>query len=139
MEDRRKSSSSSYRLLYKYQYLLPYFEGAISLTLTNILPIYFCQCTDIPISTEMFVNVIKMTSHIEELDAIRSLVCKQMTNLRSQDSGGREEGTEVKQQINSLDFLRRIIDARINRLDNGQDTDSMGEGAFSYQEVGGRS
>ncbi|KAF2365163.1 Phox-associated domain [Trinorchestia longiramus] len=83
-------------------------------------------CTDIPISTEMFVNVIKATSQIEELDAIRTLVCREMTHLRSQDSGGREEGTEVKQQINSLDFLRRVIDARINRLDKGTDIDSMG-------------
>ncbi|XP_047739096.1 sorting nexin-13 [Hyalella azteca] len=83
-------------------------------------------CTDIPISTEMFVNVIKMTAQIEELDAIRTLVCRELTHLRSQDSGGREEGTEVKQQINSLDFLRKNIDARINRLDKGADTDSMG-------------
>ena len=88
--------------------------------------LHYLQCMDIPISTEMFVNVIKATSHIEELDAIRTLVCREMADLRSRDSGGREEGTEVKQQINSLDFLRRIIDARINRLDKGADTDSNG-------------
>ena len=53
-------------------------------------------------------------------------VSRELTHLRSQDSGGREEGTEVKQQINSLDFLRRIIDSRVNRLDKGADLDSMG-------------
>lgn len=46
---------------------------------------------------------------------------------RSRDSGGREEGTEVKQQLGSLEFIKRVIDNRINRLDKGSETDSMGE------------
>ncbi|CAL4059774.1 unnamed protein product [Meganyctiphanes norvegica] len=83
-------------------------------------------CTDIPISSELFVNVIKSSNNVEELEAVRSFVTKEITNLRSQDSGGREEGNEVKQQISSLDFVRRAIENRINRLDKGSETDSMG-------------
>nr|XP_045621515.1 sorting nexin-13-like isoform X1 [Procambarus clarkii] len=83
-------------------------------------------CTDIPITSELFVNVIKTTSNLDELDAVRSLVVKEMTNLRSRDSGGRDEGTEVKQQLGSLEFIRRVIDNRINRIDKGSETDSMG-------------
>ncbi|XP_069979776.1 sorting nexin-13 [Penaeus vannamei] len=83
-------------------------------------------CTDIPITSELFVNVIKSTNNIEELDAVRMLVTKEMANLRSRDSGGRDEGNEVKQQLSSLDFIRRVIDNRINRIDKGTETDSMG-------------
>nr|XP_027236801.1 sorting nexin-13-like isoform X2 [Penaeus vannamei] len=54
------------------------------------------------------------------------LVTKEMANLRSRDSGGRDEGNEVKQQLSSLDFIRRVIDNRINRIDKGTETDSMG-------------
>lgn len=50
-------------------------------------PFYFClsllQCTDIPITSELFVNVIKSTNNIEELDAVRMLVTKEMANLVS--------------------------------------------------------
>lgn len=41
------------------------------------------QCTDIPITSELFVNVIKSTNNIEELDAVRMLVTKEMANLVS--------------------------------------------------------
>lgn len=50
---------------------------------------------------------------------------------RSRDSGGRDEGTEVKQQLGSLEFIRRVIDNRINRIDKGSETDSMGK-LFNY-------
>lgn len=43
----------------------------------------FFQCTDIPITSELFVNVIKSTNNIEELDAVRMLVTKEMANLVS--------------------------------------------------------
>lgn len=46
---------------------------------------------------------------------------------RSRDSGGRDEGTEVKQQLGSLEFVKRVIDSRINRIDKGSETDSMGK------------
>ncbi|KAK3869026.1 hypothetical protein Pcinc_025635 [Petrolisthes cinctipes] len=93
-------------------------------------------CTDIPVTSELFVSVIKATSNVEELEAVKSLVMKEMASLRSRDSGGREEGTEVKQQLGSLEFIKRVIDNRINRLDKGSETDSMGlPVSLDYQKV----
>ncbi|XP_066968026.1 sorting nexin-13-like isoform X1 [Macrobrachium rosenbergii] len=83
-------------------------------------------CTDIPITSELFVNVIKSTGNLEELQAVKDLVSKEMANLRSQDSGGRDEGNEVKQQLSSLEFVRRVIENRMNRIDRGSEIDSMG-------------
>ncbi|KAK7078691.1 hypothetical protein SK128_016419 [Halocaridina rubra] len=93
-------------------------------------------CTDIPVTSELFVNVIKSTINVEELHAVRELVTKEMANLRSRDSGGREEGNEVKQQLGSLEFVRRVIDNRINRLDKGSEMDVMGLPVnFDYRQL----
>ncbi|XP_050689784.1 sorting nexin-13-like [Eriocheir sinensis] len=83
-------------------------------------------CTGIPVTSELFVTVMKATNNIEELEAVRSLVMKEMASLRSRDSGNRDEGSEVKQQLSSLEFIRRVIENRINRIDRGSETDSMG-------------
>ncbi|XP_045123507.1 sorting nexin-13-like isoform X2 [Portunus trituberculatus] len=83
-------------------------------------------CTGIPVTSELFVTVIKGTSNVGELEAVRSLVVKETASLRSRDSGNRDEGSEVKQQLGSLEFIKRVIDNRINRIDKGSETDSMG-------------
>ena len=49
---------------------------------TNIIIVSF-QCTDIPITSELFVNVIKSTGNLEELQAVKDLVTKEMANLVS--------------------------------------------------------
>ena len=90
--------------------------------------------------------MIKSTVDIEELGAVRTLVFKELNQLvslweriffilfsmfrslqRSRDSGGRNEGSEVKQQIASLEYLKQFIDSRLSRIDKGPETDSMGK------------
>lgn len=41
------------------------------------------QCTGIPVTSELFVTVIKATNNVEELEAVRSLVVKEMASLVS--------------------------------------------------------
>ena len=52
------------------------------------------------------------------------MVSKDIGLLRSKDSEG-EKNSSLKQQLNSLLYLRKVIDHRIHRL-QGEDTDSFG-------------
>ena len=58
---------------------------------------------------------------------LRFVIILKIIIQRSRDSGGRDEGTEVKQQISSLEYVKKIIDSRIHRLDKGSETDSVGK------------
>ncbi|RXG67384.1 Sorting nexin-13 [Armadillidium vulgare] len=104
--------------------IMPLFDRISEPDYINSLIVGFC--TDIPISSELFTSVVKGTTSIEELESIRKAVSFDINQLRSRDSGGREEGTEVKQKIGSLEYLRQIIDSRVKRLGKGIETDSMG-------------
>jgi hypothetical protein len=52
------------------------------------------------------------------------MVTKDIGLLRSKDSEG-EKNSSLKQQLNSLLYLRKVIDHRIHRLQS-EDTDSFG-------------
>ena len=52
------------------------------------------------------------------------MVTKDIGTLRSKDSEG-EKNSSLKQQLNSLLYLRKVIDHRIHRL-QGEDSDSFG-------------
>jgi hypothetical protein len=54
----------------------------------------------------------------------REMVTKDIGTLRSKDSEG-EKNSSLKQQLNSLLYLRKVIDNRIHRL-QGEDSDSFG-------------
>ena len=54
----------------------------------------------------------------------RDVVTKDIGMIRSKDSEG-EKNSSLKQQLNSLLYLRKVIDHRIHRLQS-EDTDSFG-------------
>nr|CAD7577198.1 unnamed protein product [Timema californicum] len=80
-------------------------------------------CKDVPMTSEAFLTVLRATDNIDELNATREMVTKEIAQLRSRDSGG-DEDTSVKQQLSSLLYVRKVIDNRTQRLQEGSDTDS---------------
>ena len=78
---------------------------------------------DYKIKHDVFTNSIRYSESLEELQATREMVSEEITCLRSNDSKG---GSGQKQQLNSLLYLRKVIDARIHVLQSGAiDSDSI--------------
>ncbi|XP_037075836.1 sorting nexin-13-like, partial [Pollicipes pollicipes] len=82
-------------------------------------------CSDVPITSDVFLTVLRLSDEISELHATRDAVNKEVALLRSRDIGG-DENDEVKDQMSSLLYVRKTIDHRIHRLQEGSDTDSAG-------------
>ncbi|XP_063234403.1 sorting nexin-13-like isoform X2 [Bacillus rossius redtenbacheri] len=82
-------------------------------------------CKDFPITSEAFMTALRVTDSIDELIATKELVVKEIAQLRSRDSGG-DDDTAVKLQLSSLLYVRKVIDNRTQRLQEGTDTDSSG-------------
>lgn len=80
---------------------------------------------DYDMKQELFATTLRHSECIEELQATREIVSREISILRSNDSRG-EEDSSLKQQLNSLLSLRKAIDARIHRLQSGSETDSIG-------------
>ena len=75
------------------------------------------------IKHDIFTSSIRYSDSLEELQATREMVTEEIGSLRSNDSKG---GSEQKQQLNSLLYLRKVIDARIHVLQSGAiDSDSI--------------
>ena len=75
------------------------------------------------IKHDVFTSSIRYSDSLEELQATREMVCDEISCLRSNDSKG---GSGQKQQLNSLLYLRKVIDARIHVLQSGAiDSDSI--------------
>lgn len=72
-------------------------------------------------------TVIRTTDSLEELAATKNIVCKEIAYLRSKDSGGDDDFT-VKQQLNSLLYVKKILDSRIISMKEGLDA-SESDGA----------
>lgn len=95
-----------------------------------LLFFFLLQCTkEMSLPCETFLTVIRLSDSVEELMATRNLVCKEISHLRSKDSGG-EDDLNVKQQLNSLLYVKRILDSRIIGMREGLDSelDSIGVG-----------
>ena len=67
----------------------------------------------------MFLSQIRYSECIEELQATHESVCREISYLRSNDSKS-ENDASLKQQLNSLLYLRKNIDARIQRSENNK-------------------
>ena len=80
---------------------------------------------DYKIKIELFLASIRCSENMEELMATRENVTKEISFIRSNDSKG-ELDSSLKAQLNSLLYLKKAIDARINRIQSGSDSDSMG-------------
>ena len=78
---------------------------------------------DYSIKHDVFTNSLRYSDSLEELQATREMVSDEISCLRSNDSKG---GSGQKQQLNSLLYLRKVIDARIHVLQSGKiDSDSI--------------
>lgn len=82
-------------------------------------------CKEIPLTSDVFLTALRVTDNKDELYATRDIVTREITQLRSRDSGG-EDDTAIKQQLSSLLYVRKVIDNRLQRLKEGSDTDSVG-------------
>ncbi|KAJ8688132.1 hypothetical protein QAD02_023927 [Eretmocerus hayati] len=90
--------------------------------------IFIWLCTkDATLPSDVFLMVIRMTDSLNELTAIKTLVCNEIAHLRSKDSGG-EDDLNVKQQLNSLLYVKKIIDSRIFSMKEGSAAGSDGNG-----------
>lgn len=87
--------------------------------------IVWLVCKEIPLTSEAFLTALRVTDNRDELTATREIVVREIAQLRSRDSGG-EDDTWVKQQLSSLQYLRKVIDARLQRIKDGADSDSAG-------------
>ncbi|XP_053570100.1 sorting nexin-13 isoform X1 [Bombina bombina] len=73
---------------------------------------------------EAFMNVIKLSDNIGELEAVRDKSVEELQYLRSLDTGGEDINT-TKNQINSLLFVKKVCETRIQRLQSGKDIDTV--------------
>lgn len=76
----------------------------------------------------MFLTVIRVTDSLDELTATKNIVCKEIAHLRSKDSGG-EDDLSVKQQLNSLLYVKKILETRIIGMQEGLESETDGIGA----------
>lgn len=60
--------------------------------------------------------------------ATKNIVCKEIVHLRSKDSGG-DDDLSVKQQLNSLVYVKKILETRIIGMQEGLETETDGIGA----------
>ena len=92
---------------------------------------------DYKIKHEVFLTSIRYSENMEELNATKEMVSKEISFIRSNDSKG-DSDSSLKQQLNSLLFLMKVIDTRIKRLNSGADIDSVGIPTFVdwNQEIG---
>ncbi|KAK3588903.1 hypothetical protein CHS0354_007052 [Potamilus streckersoni] len=71
-------------------------------------------------TNETFMTVIKTTSSIDELKAVSDMVDCDISKWRSMDTGGSDD-VLIKQNLNSLIFLKELCENRIRRLQQGID------------------
>uniref|UniRef100_A0A8C5PT09 Sorting nexin 13 n=1 Tax=Leptobrachium leishanense TaxID=445787 RepID=A0A8C5PT09_9ANUR len=73
---------------------------------------------------EAFMNVIKLSDNIVELEAVRDKATEELLYLRSLDTGG-DDINMIKNQINSLLFVKKVCETRIQRLQSGKEIDAV--------------
>ncbi|MEE6466405.1 hypothetical protein FKM82_006940 [Ascaphus truei] len=73
---------------------------------------------------EAFLNVIKLSDNIGELEAVRDKAAEELQYLRSLDTVGDDINT-IKNQINSLLFVKKQCETRIQRLQSGKEIDTV--------------
>ncbi|XP_052095490.1 sorting nexin-13-like isoform X5 [Mytilus californianus] len=77
-------------------------------------------CTERTLTNETFLQVAKSSIDIDELEAVKEIVEQNIHKWRSKDSGGIDDAL-VKQNLNSLIFVKTICEGRIKRLIDGVD------------------
>uniref|UniRef100_A0A8C2D461 Sorting nexin 13 n=1 Tax=Cyprinus carpio TaxID=7962 RepID=A0A8C2D461_CYPCA len=73
---------------------------------------------------EAFLNILKLTDKVAELEAVKDKVLEELQYLRSLDTGG-DDINFIKNQINSLLFVKKVCETRIQRLQSGKEVDTL--------------
>ncbi|XP_065439287.1 sorting nexin-13 isoform X8 [Chrysemys picta bellii] len=85
---------------------------------------YFVRIRDSNCNYEAFMNVIKLSDNVGELEAVRDKAGEELQYLRSLDTAGDDINT-IKNQINSLLYVVKVCDSRIQRLQSGKEIDTV--------------
>ncbi|XP_068189394.1 sorting nexin-13 isoform X1 [Antennarius striatus] len=73
---------------------------------------------------EAFMNILKLTDKPAELEAVKDKVLEELQYLRSLDTAG-DDINVIKNQINSLMFVKKVCETRIQRLQSGKEVDAL--------------
>uniref|UniRef100_A0A8C4WNI9 Sorting nexin-13 n=1 Tax=Gopherus evgoodei TaxID=1825980 RepID=A0A8C4WNI9_9SAUR len=73
---------------------------------------------------EAFMNVIKLSDNVGELEVVSDKAGEELQYLRSLDTAGDDINT-IKNQINSLLYVVKVCDSRIQRLQSGKEIDTV--------------
>ncbi|XP_030057370.1 sorting nexin-13 isoform X2 [Microcaecilia unicolor] len=73
---------------------------------------------------EAFMNIIKLSDNVGELESVRDKAAEELQYLRSLDTAGDDINT-IKNQINSLLFVKKVCETRIQRLQSGKEIDTV--------------
>ncbi|XP_077937866.1 sorting nexin-13 isoform X3 [Gasterosteus aculeatus] len=73
---------------------------------------------------EAFMNILKLTDKAAELEAVKDKVLEELQYLRSLDTAG-DDINVIKNQINSLLFVKKVCETRIQRLHSGKEVDAL--------------
>nr|XP_033786840.1 sorting nexin-13 isoform X4 [Geotrypetes seraphini] len=73
---------------------------------------------------EAFMNIIKLSDNVGELEAVRDKAAEELLYLRSLDTAG-DDINAIKNQINSLLFVKKVCETRIQRLQSGKEIDTV--------------
>ncbi|KAK6618548.1 hypothetical protein RUM43_012939 [Polyplax serrata] len=103
--------------------LLPLFSLITNPDYINLCIIWLCH--DFPLTPDAFLQTLRTSDSIDELQATKELVSKEISFLRSRDSGG-DDDSVIKQQLSSLLYVTKVLDNRLARLQEGLDSDSLG-------------
>ncbi|GLD69184.1 sorting nexin-13 isoform X1, partial [Lates japonicus] len=69
-------------------------------------------------------NILKLTDKPAELEAVKDKVLEELQYLRSLDTAG-DDINVIKNQINSLLFVKKVCETRIQRLQSGKEVDAL--------------
>ncbi|KAJ7991635.1 hypothetical protein DPEC_G00285940 [Dallia pectoralis] len=73
---------------------------------------------------EAFMNILKLTDRVAELEAVKDKALEELQYLRSLDTAG-DDINVIKNQINSLLFVKKVCETRIQRLNSGKEVDAL--------------
>lgn len=102
--------------------LLPIFEQLSSPDFINGIIISLCK-ENLP-TTETFIAVLQETDG-GELEAVLKSVEQEILFVRSKDDNG--DGTNMKQQLGSLLYLKKIIKSHLKKFEESEDAKSLSD------------
>ncbi|KAJ8952481.1 hypothetical protein NQ318_003276 [Aromia moschata] len=96
--------------------ILPLFDLISDPDYINQTIIWLCL-RDAQLPTEIFLTTLRLTDNCDELKSTKEEVSREIHTLRSRDSGG-ESDLSIKQQLNSLYYVLKLIDTKLSKMEN---------------------